>query len=777
MVPILLAVFGCSGPGSYPSPSEAGFHHAALIYGKAERGVRDLEPYAAEFRDGSPRRWMFDAFLFLIRNLPSGAITEVDPTRKPDWDYHLDQWFQQGRDLHALDEAIEGAARTLGRPPSKRKIVLSVPYPHPDVREFGDVDGDGRSEDLGSVQGRRTVLRWYVGEAVRRFREAGFRHLELWGFYWMREDLHGSDGERLRDLADVVHQRGLRVLWIPYYNAPGWTAWREAGIDVCIRQPNYAFWAGRHEGSVRANRLMATADQARSAGAGIEIEAGQVLSSRDDRRAFLQYLAEGAPDRSAYQNGAMAYYLGTDVVERSARSAIAEVRRVYVALAEFVAGERLPDPDPPVEPTVALPAEWGSSGGLGLKLATPSVLADLELYLEEGTDPWRGLVEAEARTRDGWAPAGWAVRASSDRGSGSHQVIVVPIQREAGELRLRWSGRGRAVLARVGVRLGAPAEIRPHGWVGEPYAIEPPAGEARYPDSGGLLTDGLVASDGFRRGASVGWLGGSVRILVDLGHEVSVDEVRLHCHGGGAAGIGWPEEAAVAVSNERISQLQGLGAPSRGLRVLSEPSIVVRNRRSETDESGALVFRPPAAVRGRHLLLSAKAAGWLMADELEVRSGGRNVALGRPYLLFPHPTAEPVPEKIYPDDGIRLTDGRIAQDFQPGLVAAWRDVPLRTVRIRPGKPVAVREVSVWALAGGRHGILSPARVTVGLRDASGRWTRVSAVSDAQGPEDGSSCRPVRHVAQLPTPIAAVEAEVAIEGRPGGWVAVSEVEAR
>lgn len=772
----MLAVLGCSGPGSYPSPSEAGFHHAALIYGKAERSVRDLELYAAEFRDGSPRRWMFDAFLFLIRSLPSGAITEVDPTRKPDWDFHLDQWFQQGRDLHALDEAIEGAARTLGQPPSKRKIVLSVPYPHPDVRQFGDVDGDGRSEDLGTVQGRRTVLRWYVGEAARRFREARFRHLDLWGFYWMREDLHGSDGERLRDLTNLVHQQGLRVLWIPYYNAPGWTAWREAGIDVCIRQPNYAFWAGRHEGSVRANRLVSTADQARSVGAGIEIEAGQVLSSQDDRRAFLQYLAEGAPDRSGYQAGAMAYYLGTDVVERTARSPIPEVRRIYDALGEFVGGQKVPDPDPPADSKPTLPAEWGASGGLGLKLATASVLADLELYLEEGTDPWRGVVEVEARTRDGWVPAGWAVLAASNRGSGSHQVIVVPIQREARELRLRWSGDGEALLVRVGAMPGTTSEILRHRWVGEPYTIDPPVGEPRYPDTGGMLTGGLVSNDGFQHGASVGWLGGSVRILVDLGRNVFVDEVRLHCHGGGASGIGWPEEAAVALTKERVLQLQGLGVASRGLQVLSEPSIVVRNRRSETDQSGVLVSRPSAAVRGRYVLLSAKAAGWLMADELEVWSGGRNVALGRPYALLPHPTAEPVPERIYPDDGVRLTDGRVAQDFEPGLVAAWRDVPLRTVRIRPF-PGPVREVSVWALGGGRHGILYPARVTVGLRDASGRWTRVPAVPDAREPEDGSFCRPVRYRAELPATIVAAEAEVAIEGRDDAWVAVSEVEAR
>ncbi|MEJ5170609.1 MAG: DUF4855 domain-containing protein [Fimbriimonadales bacterium] len=777
MLPVLLAALGtCGAATSFPRPGEAGFHHAALIYGKAQRTSDDLALYVAEHRDGKPSRWMFDAFLFLIRNLPSGAITEVDPTRRSDWEYHLDQWFQEGRDLRALDGAIEEAAAVLGAPPAKRQIILSVPYPHPEVRDFGDVDGDGRSEDLATAEDRRAVLEWYVGEAIRRFTGARFRHLRLWGFYWMREDLHGADGQRLRDMADVVHRHGLRVLWIPYHNAPGWTAWRDVGIDVCIRQPNYAFWEGRHEGSVRANRLSATADEARAAGAGIEIEAGEVVSSPDDRRAFLQYLALGAPDRSGYQQGAMAYYLGTDVVERSARSPDPEVRAVYASLASFVAGERVPEPDPAADLSPALPIAWDRGGSLRLRWYRTLDIEELEVFLKEGNEPWRGSVRVDSRTPKGWEPAGWALRPASDATSGQHQVVVVPIRGSVRELRLRWEGTGCARLVRIGVRPGRLERVREHLWVGEPYVIDPPVGEASYPDSGGLLTDGLVAEAGFRRGVSVGWLGGTVRVVLDLGRRVSCDEVRLRCYGGGHAGIGWPAEASAILSELPVTGLQGTGEAPRGLWMLPVPELRIESRRSETDLSGSLVFRPPHPVAGLHLLVSARASGWLMLDEIEVWSGGQNVARARPYRCLPEPSCQRVPESSYPDDGVRLTDGRIAEVFGPGRIVAWKDAQQRTIRIRPARR-EVREVAVWVLMGGRHGIFAPESVTVRLRTRSGAWTSVAAKASSVGKEDGSSCRAVCFRALFARRILTEEAEIVVQGQHGSWVAVSEVEAR
>jgi len=194
-------------PRIIPPPNQAGFHHCALIYDRGTRSAGDLAHYVSRTANGNTE-WLFDSFLFLIQASDRGIRTENGETQKPDWEYQLNRWFTWGRDLRALDAAIAAA----GTPPTKRKIMLSIPYIHPSVTNFGDVNGDGRSENLATTEGRRAVVQWYLNEAQRRFREAGFRHLELWGFYWMAEGISPSDEAIVRMAAQEVHMDGYRLL-------------------------------------------------------------------------------------------------------------------------------------------------------------------------------------------------------------------------------------------------------------------------------------------------------------------------------------------------------------------------------------------------------------------------------------------------------------------------------------------------------------------------------------------------------------------------------------
>ena len=73
---------------------------------------------------------MFDAYLFLIQNA-NGVRTEYGETKKADWEYHFNQWFGAGRDLEALDAALDKAASTLGPPPSKRLQTIKIDPPEP----------------------------------------------------------------------------------------------------------------------------------------------------------------------------------------------------------------------------------------------------------------------------------------------------------------------------------------------------------------------------------------------------------------------------------------------------------------------------------------------------------------------------------------------------------------------------------------------------------------------------------------------------------------------
>ena len=134
-------------------------------------------------------------------------------------------------------------------------------------------------------------------------------------------------------------------------------------------QPNYAF-SDTHHGSVHRNRLAVTAELARTHGMGVEMEAGKILSNAGDRRAFLQYLADGAPARLGYQAAAMAYFLDTDTVQRLVASTDPSIRATYDALADYVSGKVVPDPDPSIQwnttPAGQLSSDGGSLGAVTL---------------------------------------------------------------------------------------------------------------------------------------------------------------------------------------------------------------------------------------------------------------------------------------------------------------------------------------------------------------------------------------------------------------------------
>src|SRR5512140_996941 len=98
----------------YPTPEAAGFHHCALIYEAQRRGVAEFTPYVADARG-----WLFDSFLFLHYGTSRGVGTSDGETRKGDWLEQLDAWFSPGRDLAALDEAIEQQRTRLGTPPPR----------------------------------------------------------------------------------------------------------------------------------------------------------------------------------------------------------------------------------------------------------------------------------------------------------------------------------------------------------------------------------------------------------------------------------------------------------------------------------------------------------------------------------------------------------------------------------------------------------------------------------------------------------------------------------
>jgi hypothetical protein len=787
IVLLLLVPVFCEG--GYPLPAEAGFHHCALIYDTPNRSATDLMPYVAWAEDGVPKHWLFDAFLFLMQRTPSGASTTKGGMVQADWEEHLARWFLPGRDLQALDAALATSARSLAAPPVKRKVILSIPHPGRKVRDFGDVDGDGRSEDLSTAAGVATVMRWYVAAARSRFAAAGFTHLELWGFYWMHETISVPDEPQVQAAADAVHAAKLKLLWIPWFGAVGWDRWRACGIDVAIMQPNYAFFSN-HRGAVRRNRLAVNADLSRRAGMGVEIELPMYCNDPASARYFLEYLADGAAQRHGYQEGATAYYLGAKNLGMLGQSSRPWQRQLARALARYVAGKAVDVPGARFAWTAdGRKAAVLGDGNLGkatsLRQATGflpqmELVAKLDVFLDgSGPEPpFSGLVRVDLRREGGeWHPGGWAIHPSPTVGDGLWQVVTVPLEGKADAVRVSMEPAPGSPSPRVrefAIELaqGTGANTVPNLARGCIYRAGT-VPEAVYGDSGGELTDGVVPATGFSSGQTVGWHGHRAVVCFDFGHPVRVDRVEAHVEGGGYAGVKWPAQAVLMGGRDTppATRLSGAGALPDACSWTAAGEVVIDQQRTRDAANGHLVFAPPRPLESRYLNLIFATRGWFMLSEVKVFAGDTNLVAGRPYTVHPAPAAKG--NSPYADDEIRLTDGSVARVFSRRDITGWSTGREHPITLDLLGRVPCRKATVWSLAGGLHGIRAPEAVVVSVQDGQGNWREVGrAERPADLVEEGG-------LVALPYSVqlggAAPRVLRATIIRKTGWAMVSEVQ--
>ena len=791
-------------------PGAGGMANCMLIYEQDTRSPEKLLPYVAELDDHqTPQRWFFDSFLFLFYGgSPSGAEYYDGPTNMADWEWTLGQMFGAGRDIPALDEAVARAAAKLGPPPTPRQVVVSIHYPHPDQKAFGDVDGDGQVEDLSDPAQRLQAVEWYVAQVEQRWRELAPRNLSLWGFYWMLEDITADDLEFVRQVADLLHARGHRFLWIPYFNAPGVAQWRESGFDCAVLQPNYAF-LGQHKGATRRSRILGTAELASNLGMGVEMECDYDTATNPATQAiFTDYLALGAPEQAGYQQAVKAYYQSAEVFRQLYLSPEPAARKLYHDIARFVAGEPIPSPGPALRRAlVGGQSEAALSDGLltthlhpdrdrvalagqpcevVIELAEAAPVPEIELSIPAGGAAWQGRASTEVPGPDGrWQPGGWA--ALSVPPSPGPQTVVVPV--------------GAAMATRVRLILEPAAgveqeplrcdEVRVFGlgtYAGEPggdlaaglpYTLEPPQA-AQYPDNGGELTDGVVATDGFLGGKTVGWMRGPTVVLLDLGAARPVSRVVVHADGGGQSAVRFPLSVTAEgyeVQPTAWGRTAGLGqAPPapRWVAAVHEPVVdLVRAEAGDhSDLSGHFDLVGNAERPVRFISLCFDHDAWLMLSEIEAFAGDENVARGTPYWFRPAPT--PAQGGRYADDGVKLTDGVAAQEFdEDALVGRMDGVPL-SVTLDLGAQRSMTEAGVWALGGGLYAMWLPKQLTAWAQ-VDGDWRRIGTATPAVEQPGDRAVAEYLHV-QLAQPVATSRVRLDVEP-DRGWLMLSEVVVR
>lgn len=284
----------------------------ALIYqGGSHRldwTVDEFRPYVVHrFADGS-RDWLFDGFLFLEFKDGSGRNYTVGyeklNARKGEWAWLLDRIFEQGKSLSALDRCIDEEIARLGKPAFRHRVVLGLPEAIRDQKDWGELDG--RTMDFSKEEDQIAATKWYIEELVDRFKAAGYKHLDLSGFYWVAEDTNHC-AELTIPLSEYIHSKGKLFYWIPYWQAKGHEDWKHLGFDVAYQQPNHFF---NH--SIPDSRLDDACAVARRHGMAMEFEFDEKATAAIPNSSHERMVAyiDRFEKNDVFNSSAIAYYCG-----------------------------------------------------------------------------------------------------------------------------------------------------------------------------------------------------------------------------------------------------------------------------------------------------------------------------------------------------------------------------------------------------------------------------------------------------------------------------------
>ena len=323
--------------------------------------------------ESGQEHWLFDNMIMMELWDDDYAVTFSIAndgrysSRKEHWLRQLDYWFDESNGFAALDQCIADAAQRIGNPPSKRGIIFSLPDPvyfehytkamkgeNRNTVYWGDIDGVAM--DFSKSEDRIKAYLWLVDAVRARFDKAGYKHIELIGFYVLSEELSVPGGFRYENKehditikagADYCHSVNEGFYWVPYAMAPGIENSKDFGFDLVVMQPNY-YWADAKW----------TWDQIeshiRKYGLGMELEFegthGEPLTSsilshlktglpnpHSDRNKtrFLEYL-DNARARGLYGEVPFVLYAGTDGLYELAVSKDEKDMEVYHKLCKFV---------------------------------------------------------------------------------------------------------------------------------------------------------------------------------------------------------------------------------------------------------------------------------------------------------------------------------------------------------------------------------------------------------------------------------------------------------
>lgn len=279
------------------------------------------------------RDCFMDGFLMLAQYSPllNGKSFGLDlsggASQQEDWIALFEEYFQPNANLAALENAAAAVQSTLKLNDCQVKVVLTIPTVNPQVEDW-----DGRGSSITKPAQQLEVTRWAMHELLQCWRKAGFKHLQLAGFYYMTEQ--GSwDDPVLHAFPKLCRQLGpgLRSFAIPGITSSWLTEFTRAGFDCVSLQPSHAFW---HKPLTPRRYLLKLAGRiAREYGMGVEVELPYDVEGPSGREKVYDYLEMAAIQ--GWAGSFKAYFQSYNLIKTLAESTVPETRKLYDDLYQF----------------------------------------------------------------------------------------------------------------------------------------------------------------------------------------------------------------------------------------------------------------------------------------------------------------------------------------------------------------------------------------------------------------------------------------------------------
>lgn len=518
-----------------------------------------FEPYVTYMdTNGQPTDWMFDAGLFLGTAANSGRVFSegANPSNKADWEWYAGKTLTgPNADAAQLNEAVKQAAQAMNDPNHKMKVVIMIPFPASNQTNFGDVDGDGITENLSVQADKQKALNWYIDLVRQKWGTGNFTNLELTGFYWMSETV--SDQEAMKYTADLVHSLGYKYYWIPYYEASLYWKWEYLGFDAMAYQPNHYF------ANTTADRIREAADRAKRVGSGLEIELDDGVFLDGRRQKLIDYL-QGAQDYGYDGNTFRAYYQDLHTLYKAATSTKKRDRQVYEWMYSLIKGYPLDFSEPDPDPTVSL----------NKNEFVPGETITVSYTGTSGKD-WIGIYHKDGVPGSGNPSLVWKYASEGGQPNGTLTFDTSTLSQLGFYDVVLLADDGYEELARVTFELTeTPAPDFVNLALHKPYTASNPP-EPQYSDTDGKeLTDGLYGSTSFY---DPEWQGHAYNfdryMTVDLGEPKSIASIAANFLQDSEPGINAPDDIKIAVSMDgqqwaRVAAVSKPGSTESGAHTL-----------------------------------------------------------------------------------------------------------------------------------------------------------------------------------------------------------------